>query len=420
MRRGAAARGKRGGAVAEHVDEQPSMTSRPLRRVRDLPPALREHLERHGFVQCGQLLDHHPFDFYHLSNLSLADSRTALAVVSRVVCPAPTTAFRLRSSASGFVPSSLEHLDRALGGGIPARSLTELVGQWGLGKTQFALTLAATTAAQPAGVLYIDTELSLRAQRLAEIIRVRFGESRVIPTLDKIQVQTAATPRALRELLDGIEETIIKHGIKLVIVDSIAAVVRRDTSLSGPERQEFLVGLASVLKRLAESYVLAVVVTNHITMGDQQQARHAFEQRPDAHDAPEQLQMTPALGRLWAHSANTRLVLENDGANGRRIRVAKSPMSPVIAVPYAIDAEGIVPRGAPVTLQATDAAATLPNAHPDGGGQIPASASQKSNKDGGNDDDDDDRSSKRPRWMLYEPSQMLSQAYADPMDDGDL
>ena len=50
--------------------------------------------------------------------------------------------------------------------------------------------------------------------------------------------------------------------------------------------------------------------------------------------------VTPALGTLWAHCVNTRLVLESFGQY-RRMTIAKSPVSPVVSFLYTITSAGI-------------------------------------------------------------------------------
>lgn len=60
------------------------------------------------------------------------------------------------------------------------------------------------------------------------------------------------------------EEEIISKGVKLVIVDSVASVVRKefDPQLQGniKERNKFLAKEASLLKYLAETFSLPVSV----------------------------------------------------------------------------------------------------------------------------------------------------------------
>jgi hypothetical protein len=72
--------------------------------------------------------------------------------------------------------------------------------------------------------------------------------------------------------------------------------------------------------------------------------------------ADKSLYVTAALGYVWAHAVNTRIVLEfkdmgllldeggmvqAEGLEKRCLTVAKSPLAPVRSYPYAIDASGI-------------------------------------------------------------------------------
>ncbi len=50
--------------------------------------------------------------------------------------------------------------------------------------------------------------------------------------------------------------------------------------------------------------------------------------------------VTPALGTLWAHCVNNRIVMEYYGTQ-RRITIAKSPVSPVISFTYRITGRGV-------------------------------------------------------------------------------
>jgi hypothetical protein len=76
--------------------------------------------------------------------------------------------------------------------------------------------------------------------------------------------------------------------------------------------------------------------------------------------ADKSLYVTAALGYVWAHAVNTRIVLEfkdmgllldeggmvqAEGLEKRCLTVAKSPLAPVRSYPYAIDASGINLQG---------------------------------------------------------------------------
>jgi RecA/RadA recombinase len=77
----------------------------------------------------------------------------------------------MKENKSPFFATSLKELDKALGGGIPFSSITELVGPTRSGKTQFCLTLSMLTTLPETmgglggGVCYIDTERSFNADR---------------------------------------------------------------------------------------------------------------------------------------------------------------------------------------------------------------------------------------------------------------
>ena len=90
--------------------------------------------------------------------------------VSAVVAPKPITALQMlqvnnnRSAVSRWhLQTGVDELDKALGGGLPSKLISEITGPPGVGKTQFCLTclLSALSAAevqlQKASVIYIDT-----------------------------------------------------------------------------------------------------------------------------------------------------------------------------------------------------------------------------------------------------------------------
>jgi len=107
--------------------------------------------------------------------------------------------------------------------------------------------------------------------------------------------------------MQGLQGSIIDHGIKLVIIDSIAALARSDFGSGNVvERQKLLGQQASRLKFLAESFRIPVLVTNQVTTligsrGDGNRSRGS---------------VTAALGPMWAHAVNTRLVMAAQQGEG--------------------------------------------------------------------------------------------------------
>ena len=130
----------------------------------------------------------------------------------------------------------------------------------------------------------------------------------------------------------------MEQNIRLIVVDSVAALVRREFGGTERlvERQDVLSRIASQLKflslslslwvcgciqkliahanhrTLAESFDIHVLVTNHVQGGG--------------------AEIAPALGNTWFHAVNTRLVLsQTEGSAGdqrRLVTVAKSPVCP--------------------------------------------------------------------------------------------
>jgi RAD51-like protein 1 len=220
----------------------------------------------------------------------------------------------------------LRALDSALGGGVPTGSITELVGPAGAGKTQFCLTLAVAAAAPTAlgglnaGVVFVDTEQKFSGARVAEIAANVFpsaygvlandteqttrAKANALRSLtEKILVLTPSTLSETLQRLSGLEEALIDHAVRLLVVDSVAALARAEFGTGRGQiarRQELLGQIASVLKQQAERLHMAALVTNQVT------TRMRADDGADAGAGA----ATAALGVKWAHCVNTRLVLE--------------------------------------------------------------------------------------------------------------
>lgn len=161
--------------------------------------------------------------------------------------------------------------------------------------------------------------------------------------------------------MQGLEEAIIEHRIKLLVIDSIAALVLSEYGRDRiVQRQEVLGQLASVLKFLAESFRMPVVVTNQVraetgfggkdvTFTDK--AKSSVMTNAGIPDGPE-VQLTAALGTKWAHSVNIRLIMESISGE-RFIKIAKSPLSATLAFQYEVTLSGIQQKGRQ-TFEASD------------------------------------------------------------------
>ncbi|KAK9840539.1 hypothetical protein WJX81_000352 [Elliptochloris bilobata] len=279
-----------------------------------------------------------PLELTETLDIAPAAAAALLRTSSRSVLGAPVTALELHRQACQqrmHQPSGLQVLDAALRGGVPCGSLTELVGPAGVGKSQLCLMLAASMLLDPAlpvssQVLYIDTERKFSAGRLVEVAAARAGDVASHHDLNpggfdpaglaaRVLVASPASVVELLSMLQGLEAAVIERGVRLVVVDSIAALARADFAAAQlPQRQQALGQAAAALKHLAETFRIPVVVTSGGQGGG----------------------LVAALGALWAHAVNTRLVLESVGA-ARYVKVAKSAAAPDAAVAFRVTARGL-------------------------------------------------------------------------------
>ncbi|MEM3665184.1 MAG: DNA repair and recombination protein RadA [Candidatus Jordarchaeales archaeon] len=227
-------------------------------------------------------------------------------------------------------------LDALLGGGIETQAITELVGQYGSGKTQLCLMLCVTAQLKPeqgglgGNVLYFDTEGTFSSNRVYQIA----AENGLDPgqTLHNIILSRVYTSDHQMFLLDNAFEKCAEENVKLVVVDSVISHFRgeylgRETLA---DRQQKLNLYMHKLLRLAEILNLAVVVTN--------QAQSDPTPQWGSHQATDR----PAGGNILAHASTTRVWLRRAKGEGKRIaRVFDSPCLPEGECIFRITAKGI-------------------------------------------------------------------------------
>jgi DNA repair protein RadA len=226
-----------------------------------------------------------------------------------------------------------QELDRILGGGIETGAITELIGEFGSGKTQICFTLAVTSqqSVEEGGfdgnVCVIDTEGTFMPERIMQIAEERGLDSTKV--LEKILIARAYNSEHQIILINSLPELVEKSGIKLVIMDSMIGHFRGEYVGRGTlaERQQKLGSCLSKLLRVAEAFNVSVVLTNQVMS------------TPDTmYGDPNK----PTGGHVMAHACTHRVYLRKGRQNTRLARVIDSPSLPEEKIRFAITAAGVV------------------------------------------------------------------------------
>ena len=229
------------------------------------------------------------------------------------------------------IKTGVEELDALLGGGIETGAITELIGEYGAGKSQICFTasvlvqLPEEQGGLNAKAIYFDTENTFVPERVYEIAEERGLEPFAI--LDNITVIRAYNSEHLQILVRGLSEILKDENYKLIVVDSMIGLFRSE--YVGREnlapRQQKLNGVLSVLLRIADAYRLAVLTTNQMISD------------PSGWGSGQK----PAGGNIMAHAGTVRLKLNKKRQNLRIAEIIDSSYLPPGEAPFYITSKGI-------------------------------------------------------------------------------
>jgi len=230
------------------------------------------------------------------------------------------------------ISTGSKNLDSILAGGIETQAMTEIIGEYGTGKTQICLTLAVRMQLpqEEGGLsgnpLFIDTEGTFSAERVYQIATALGLDPE--QTLENIFIARAYNSDHQCLLIDELFKVCSKQNVKLVVVDSMISHFRgeyvgRETLAA---RQQKLNLYLHKLVRLSEAYNLAVVLTNQVQANPAQ-----YFGDPNR----------PAGGHVMAHASTHRIYLRKGKSNTRLARVIDSPSLPEISARFRITERGI-------------------------------------------------------------------------------
>jgi DNA repair protein RadA len=224
------------------------------------------------------------------------------------------------------------NLNALMGGGIETQAMTELIGEYGVGKTQICLSLCVRVQRpeEEGGlngkVVYIDTEGTFIPERIFQI-----AESLGLDpheTLANIFLARAYNSSHQELLTEHLFKFCPANDVKLVVVDSMIGHFRGEyvgrEHLA--ERQQKLNSQLHKLLRLTEAYNISVVITNQV-----QANPTAFFGDPNK----------PAGGNVMAHASTHRVYLRKGGKGTRLATVIDSPYLPEEKTRFKITEKGV-------------------------------------------------------------------------------
>ncbi len=313
------------------VKEDPQLTDLP-----GIGPAVAAKLEAAGIYDMMALAVTSPATLADVAGVGAAVARKAIQAARDMLQLGFQDGMeyaKKRSTVCNITTGSKAFDDLLGGKGIETRAITEAFGAFGSGKTQLGLTLAvnAQLPVEKGGaggkVVFIDTEGTFRPQRIKQISDGMGANPENV--LKNILVARAFNSDHQMLLLEKVSE-MIKGGepIRLIIIDSLTAHFRAEFSGRGQlaDRQQKLNRYLHDLMRIAETYNLAVYVTNQVMAN------------------PAQMFGDPTTaigGNIVGHASTFRLYLRRGKQGSRVAKLVDSPNLPDNETIFFVTEEGV-------------------------------------------------------------------------------
>lgn len=234
--------------------------------------------------------------------------------------------------------------DDLLNGGFETQAITELVGEFGAGKSQVCHTLCVAASkliennprddaqnidkhSSAGNIIFVDSENTFRADRVHQIAEQRGLDP--LPILEKIFHCKVYSSEHLEAVINDLDKSIEQYNAKIVIIDGIISLHRAEFSGRGTlaERQQRLGKMLNKLRRYADIYNIAVIITNQVVS-------YADGSQFGSNS------MKAAGGNIMDHGSTYRIFLKKSGKN--RVAIMEdSPFQPYQRVKFSISESGI-------------------------------------------------------------------------------
>jgi DNA repair protein RadA len=239
-----------------------------------------------------------------------------------------------RRSTIERISTGSKNIDNLLYGGVETKAVTEFYGAPSSGKTQVCHTMCAIVPQDKSegGVggksIYIDMEGTFRAERIAQIASKRGFDPNM--TLDNVIIREAQDIETQERILDDIDPLLKDKTkrFKFLVVDSPVTHYRSEYigRQNLPARQQKLYRFMRRLVAIAQTYNIAVVITNHINT------------------TPNSRRMSgrPAGGNVMGHAVTYSIRLWTLNQFVYHATIVSSPYHPTNSTTFYISEKGLV------------------------------------------------------------------------------
>jgi DNA repair protein RadA len=325
--------------IEEDKKEKKSKKDKKEPELTDLPgigPAVAAKLESAGILDLMSLAVASPATIADAAGVSPAVARKAIQAARTMLDLGFVDGLEFAKKRANVhhITTGSKNFDELLGGrGIESRAITEAYGAFGSGKTQLGLSLTVNVQLpeEMGGVsgkaIFIDTEGTFRPERVKQMADGLGLDPENV--LKNILVARAFNSDHQMLLLEKISE-MIKSGepIKLMVIDSLTAHFRAEYSGRGQlaDRQQKLNRYMHDLMKLAETYNIAVYVTNQVMAN------------------PAQMFGDPTTaigGNIVGHASTYRIYLRRGKQGSRVAKLIDSPNLPDNEAVYFVTTQGL-------------------------------------------------------------------------------
>jgi len=273
-------------------------------------------------VELAQRLDRE--DELEKAEVALAKIRQLAGVAPR---PVPISEMlKIQRSLPVLKTGVAEFDEKTPWGGLRRGLIYGIAGEFGTGKSMFAIQCSVKAAVEGWRVVYIETEGALNLD-LFERIAKRFG-AELNALMDRLTITQAIDALDVKEILLGL----LRQPVDLVVIDSFVSNALR-AQFRGREklasRQQFLAYLMDILRRMARVHGTASILTDQVI------------------DVPEVFAAKikkPAGGNIYTQGANVLFMMfryNKTEPEGYMLPLDVPGMAPKTVIRYVIKDDGL-------------------------------------------------------------------------------